>query len=51
MDPARTNTAPMLGRPPTGQAARLAAIVIFRIVGGKIAERWAGWKPGRVPRP
>ena len=34
---------------PTGQAVELAAIVIFRIADGKIAERWAGWKPGRAP--
>ena len=26
-------------------------IVIFRIADGKIAERWAGWKPGRAPSP
>ena len=44
-----TNTGPMLGRPPTGQPVELAAIVIFRIADGKIAERWAGWKPGRAP--
>ena len=44
-----TNTGPMLGRPPTGQPVELAAIVIFRIAGGKIAERWAAWKPGRAP--
>lgn len=37
------------GRPPTGQPVELAAIVIFRIADGKIAERWAGWKPGRAP--
>jgi steroid delta-isomerase-like uncharacterized protein len=43
-----TNTGPMLGRPPTGQPVELAAIVIFRIEDGKIAERWAGWKPGRA---
>ena len=46
-----TNTGPMLGRPPTGQPVELAAIVIFRIADGKIAERWAGWKPGRRPGP
>jgi steroid delta-isomerase-like uncharacterized protein len=46
-----TNTGPMLGRPPTGQPVELAAIVIFRIADGKIAERWAGWKPGRAPVP
>jgi predicted ester cyclase len=39
----------MLGRPPTGQPVELSAIVIFRIADGKIAERWAGWKPGRSP--
>jgi predicted ester cyclase len=44
-----TNTGPMLGRPPTGQPVELAAIVIFRIVDGGIAERWAGWKPGYAP--
>jgi steroid delta-isomerase-like uncharacterized protein len=44
-----TNTGPMLGRPPPGQPVELAAIVIFRIADGKIAERWAGWKPGSAP--
>jgi steroid delta-isomerase-like uncharacterized protein len=44
-----TNTGPMLGRPPTGRAVELAAIVIFRIDDGRIAERWAGWKPGFAP--
>jgi predicted ester cyclase len=44
-----TNTGPMFGRPPTGQRVELAAIVIFRVADGKIAERWAGWKPGRAP--
>jgi len=28
---------------------KFAAIVIFRIADGKIAERWAAWKPGRAP--
>jgi predicted ester cyclase len=46
-----TNTGPMLGRPPTGRPVELAAIVSFRISDGKIAERWAGWKPGRAPAP
>ncbi|WP_455356981.1 ester cyclase [Streptomyces sp. SYSU K217416] len=45
-----TNTGPMLGRPATGQPVELAAIVIFRIADGLIAERWAGWKPGRSPQ-
>jgi steroid delta-isomerase-like uncharacterized protein len=44
-----TNTGPMLGRPPSGQPVEFAAIVIFRIANGKIAERWAGWKPGFDP--
>ena len=44
-----TNTGPLLGRPPTGQPVELAAIVIFRIADGRIAERWAGWKPGYAP--
>ena len=46
-----TGTGPMLGRPPTGKPVELAAIVIFRIADGRIAERWAGWKPGRAPSP
>jgi steroid delta-isomerase-like uncharacterized protein len=44
-----TNTGPMLGQPPSGQPVELAAIVIFRIADGRIAERWAGWKPGFAP--
>jgi uncharacterized protein YbjT (DUF2867 family)/predicted ester cyclase len=44
-----TNTGPLLGRPPSGQPVELKAIVIFRIADGKIAERWAGWKPGFAP--
>lgn len=44
-----TNTGPMFGRPPTGQPVELAAIVIFRIADGKLAERWAAWKPGFAP--
>ena len=46
-----TNTGPLLGRPPSGQPVELAAIVIFRIANGKIAERWAAWKPGFAPLP
>ena len=46
-----TNTGPLLGRPPTGRPIELAAIVIFRVAGGRIAERWAGWKPGFAPVP
>lgn len=44
-----TNTGPLLGRPPSGLPVELAAVVIFRIAGGRIAERWAGWKPGFAP--
>jgi steroid delta-isomerase-like uncharacterized protein len=44
-----TNTGPLFGRPPSGQRVELAAIVIFRIADGRIAERWAGWKPGFAP--
>jgi SnoaL-like polyketide cyclase len=44
-----TSSGSMLGRPPSGQPGELAAIVIFRIADGKIAERWAGWKPGYAP--
>jgi steroid delta-isomerase-like uncharacterized protein len=39
-----TNTGPLFGQPPTGQPVEMAAIVIFRIADGKLAERWAGWK-------
>ncbi len=44
-----TNTGPMLGRPPSGRPVELAAIVIFRVADGRLAERWAGWKPGKAP--
>jgi predicted SnoaL-like aldol condensation-catalyzing enzyme len=27
----------------------LSAIVIFRVAAGRIAERWAAWKPGFAP--
>jgi predicted ester cyclase len=46
-----TNTGPLLGWPPTGRRVELSAIVIFRVVDGRLAERWAGWKPGRAPVP
>lgn len=36
-----TNTGPMFGQPPSGDLVEMTAIVIFRIEGGKIAERWA----------
>lgn len=44
-----TNTGPLLGRPPTGRPVELKAIVIFRLAAGRLAERWAGWKPGFAP--
>ena len=44
-----TNTGPMFGRPPSGLSVELRAIVIFRIADGRLAERWAGWKPGFAP--
>jgi predicted ester cyclase len=44
-----TNTGPLLGRPPTGQPVEYRALVIFRIADGKLAERWAGWRPGFAP--
>jgi steroid delta-isomerase-like uncharacterized protein len=39
-----TNTGPLLGRPPTGERVEVAAIAIFRVEDGRLAERWAGWK-------
>ena len=38
-------------RPATERASRSSsrAIVIFRLADGKIAERWAAWKPGYAP--
>jgi steroid delta-isomerase-like uncharacterized protein len=44
-----THTGPLLGRPPSHQPVELAAIVVFRVADGRIAERWAGWKPGFAP--
>ncbi len=46
-----TNTGPLLGRPASGRPVEYAAIVIFRIADGRLAERWAGWKPGFAPAP
>lgn len=46
-----TNTGPMLGRPPSGRPLELAAVVIFRIDDGRLAERWAGWKARIRPHP
>jgi ketosteroid isomerase-like protein len=44
-----TQTGPLLGRPPSGRPVELKAIVIFRLAAGRLAERWAGWKPGFAP--
>jgi predicted ester cyclase len=44
-----TNTGPLLGREPTGDRIEIAAIVVFRVRDGLLAERWAGWKPGYEP--
>lgn len=40
-----TNTGPMFGQPPSGEPVEQTAIAIFRIADGKIAERWAGFRP------
>jgi predicted ester cyclase len=44
-----TNTGVLFGHEPTGLPVEYAAIVVFRIANGLIAERWAGWKPGFAP--
>src|SRR4029450_5401888 len=36
-----THTGPLFGHPPTGRVVTLTGITIYRIVGGRIAERWA----------
>ena len=36
-----THTGPLLGIPPTGRPFVLTGIVIWRVVDGKIRERWA----------
>lgn len=38
-----TRTGELLGQPPTGQPYAEHAIVIFRLVGGKIVERWGAF--------
>jgi len=40
-----TNTGPMFGNAPSGEQVEQSAVVIFRIENGKIAERWAGFRP------
>jgi steroid delta-isomerase-like uncharacterized protein len=44
-----THKGSFLGRPPTGRPVQLSATIIWRIEDGKVAERWAGWKPGYAP--
>ena len=36
-----THTGELWGRPPTGRLVTLTSIVIYRVVGGRIAERWS----------
>lgn len=43
-----TQTGELLGRPPTGQPHTEHAIVIFRLVGGKVVERWAAFVPEQL---
>lgn len=38
-----THTGEFIGIPPTGQAATITGIDIFRIEGGKLAELWQEW--------
>ena len=35
-----THQSQMMGRPPTGNKMSIGGIVIFRVAGGKLAERW-----------
>jgi predicted ester cyclase len=36
-----THTGELMGVPPTGKRLEMTGIVIYRIAGGKIVERWA----------
>jgi steroid delta-isomerase-like uncharacterized protein len=38
-----TNTGSMMGMPPTGKKATITGIEIYRMAGGKIAERWGNF--------
>ncbi len=38
-----THTAEFNGIPPTGKAISVAAVHLFRLEGGKIAEQWCVW--------
>ena len=41
-----THTGPLFGHPPTGKVVTLSGITIYRVAGGRIAERWAEHGPG-----
>jgi steroid delta-isomerase-like uncharacterized protein len=41
-----THTGDLFGHPPSGKAVTMTAIAIYRIVDGRIAERWAEQGPG-----
>jgi predicted ester cyclase len=41
-----THTGELFGHPPTGKVVTLAGITIYRLVGGRIAERWAAHGTG-----
>jgi len=36
-----TQTAPLMGIPPTGKHVTLQGITIFRVAGGKVVEQWS----------
>jgi steroid delta-isomerase-like uncharacterized protein len=36
-----THTGDLFGHPPTGKVVRLTSITVYRIVNGRIAERWS----------
>ena len=38
-----THTADLMGIPPTGKSISVAAVHLFRLEGGKIAEQWCVW--------
>lgn len=44
------NSGPLFGQPPTGQVVEHTAVVILRLVDGRVVERWAGFSPTRPPR-
>jgi predicted ester cyclase len=41
-----THTGDLFGHAPTGKLVRLSSITIYRIVDGRIAERWSEHGPG-----